>query len=301
MHRGKIVTGFSVLLLLGLLYGALYMPKLLNQFYDEQTLGQIHAKKLEFDLYEPAYASFEEKLHAIGMALADGAELELIENIVESDDVALQIEESVKQEIELLLRKGLQIEVEMDAFQMSSCKLYTVFGSGRNSGNVLSGVQVYELQYVPKEISGNSPEEEIEKRYFNNLLFYVDAEFHKIYAFSMQETENAIEFSYQHLEENGTQMILDYWGVGKTYEMLTLTEEYRELWEVNGRWCGTSGEYLTFGDNAQLVLRKEGYTSRVEKVVRMGIQPFFDTAYTRAISYDAIQYDAIQYGKVKQK
>lgn len=286
--QSKIITAFSVVFLTGLLCSAFYMPKLLNRFYDSRTLGQIHTKKLEFDLYEPAYASFEEKLHAIGMALADGAELELIELMGESDDAEAFIEERVKQEVELFLGKGLQIEVDMDEFQMSSCKLYTVFGSGRNSGNVLSGVQVYELRYSPKELTGDSVEE-LEKRYFNNLLLYVDTEFYKIYAFSMQETTNSIEFSYQHLEENGTQIILDYWGVGKTYEVLTLTEEYRDRWKVNGEWYGTSEECLTFGDNAQLVLRKEGYTSKVENVVRMGMQPLFDATFATTIFYDASQ------------
>ncbi len=301
--RGRIMTVLSVLLLAGLLLGAFYVPGLINSFYDKRTMGQINTKKLEFDLYEPAYASFEEKLHVIGMAVEDGAVLELIEItkeqseydmgtwkmgelteiLTEESESSMEYgeltEESVRREIELLIKEGLKIELDMDQFCLKSSKLYTVFGSGKDSGNVLSGIQVYELLYIPEEMI-KSGLVAADSGYYAGLVLYVDAQFHKIYAFMMQETMGFTDFDYGYIEESGTQVLLDYWGIGEKYPVDSLTEEYGDRWKADGNWCGLSYENLFFGENAQLALWKEVYSYKPEKIIRIGMHPFNDVFYS---------------------
>lgn len=76
----------SIVFLVGLLAGAFLVPQWLNVLYDRQTLEQVHNKELKFEMYEPAYADFEDKVHAIGMAVADGAALQLIELSAKEND-----------------------------------------------------------------------------------------------------------------------------------------------------------------------------------------------------------------------
>lgn len=302
-RRIRIMTVLSVLLLAVLLFGAFYVPGLINSFYDKRTMGQINTKKLEFDLYEPAYASFEEKLHVIGMAVEDGAVLELIEIAKEQSEYDMGTwktgelaetaieeyggsmeygelaEESVRREIELLIKEGLKIELDMDRFCLKSSKLYTVFGSGKDSGNVLSGIQVYELLYVP-EILIEPGLTATDSGHYAGLVLYVDAQFHKIYAFMIQETMGFTDFDYSYIEESGTRVLLDYWGIGKKYPVDSLTEEYQDRWKADGNWCGLSYENLFFGENAQLALWKEVYSYKPEKIIRIGMHPFNDVFYT---------------------
>ncbi len=287
------MTVLSVVILSGLLLGAFYVPGLLNWVYDNQTLEQINTKELEFEIYKPAYTDFEEKVHAIGMAVADGAELAFIEVTEEQRGEEASVweyvgfsEKNMKEELQLLFEEKLRIGLDVEQLVLSSCKLYTVFGTGKSSGNVLSGIQVYEMVYTPKEYLHLEKSGKVDKNY-KALRLYVDTEFHKIYAFLLYALWDTVNVDLVDITEHGTEILTSYWGLGQKYkegDITAVPEGYRE---GNGSWGGIYEEKLTFGSNAQIYLGLEGYVDNAEKVVRMGMQPFFDAFYSTFSVYDA--------------
>lgn len=280
------VTILCITLLMGLLVGAFYMPGLLNMIYDKQTQNQINTRNLWFEVYQSSYDDFEEKAHAIGMAVADGAELAFIE-IAGAENVWLNAsftEEQLKAEMEELLVKKLGIKLEVEQMELGSCKLYNIFGTGQSSGNVLSGIQVYEMIYMPKEYVHIDMNGKLMGDY-QALRLYVDAEFHKIYAFQLYALRDVIYLDLVNITEQGTEILATYWGIGQKYKKSRTTIASDEYGENSGFWGGVYKEKLTFGSNAQIYVGLEGYVDNTEKVVRMGMQPFFDAFYSEASVY----------------
>lgn len=294
--RSRVITVLSIAGLLVLLLGAFYVPVLLNMLYDKQTLEQINIKEQEFEIYKPSYADFEEKVHAIGMAVADGAELAFIEVSEEEAGEEASAWEMVSfsktvmtEELKQLFGEELQIELDVKGLELSSCKLYTIFGTGKSSDNVLSGIQVYEMVFAPQTIMDGALSEK-DFKYFECLQLYVDVEFHKIYAFKLYDCLGISEVDLVDVTEHGINSMTYYWGVGQQYQRNELEEVQGNYNDGEKIYSGIHEEQLTFGSNAQIYLGIEGYISESETMVRIGMQPFFDAFHSDTAVYSMTSY-----------
>ena len=281
--QSKIMTVLCIVMLLVLLAGAFYVPEVLNRIYDNRILEQVNTKKLDFELYELKYTSFEEKVHAIGMAVANGEKLELLELAQKNDEEEVSVwqnlnfsEEEFNKEIELLLQDGMQIELDLEQIVLSGCKLYTILGTGESSDSVLTGIQVYELSYIPKFCMDTDLTEE-ELKYFECLRLYVDAEFYKIYAFGMSDLGKWADFSLREAGCDEENIMDEYWGIDCKMSKLI----YEDAWDTDTSWGKMYGFQLFFREvDGYIYVWRGGETGKRANVIYMGMQPFFDNLST---------------------
>ncbi len=106
---GYVRTALALLLVAALLFLALWVPDVVNRWYDNHQLGQVEYVDMAYEPYEIVYYhSFEEELGAIAKCLESGIELRSLA-IEEGDDALGDAEllAIVNKELEELLEYGL--------------------------------------------------------------------------------------------------------------------------------------------------------------------------------------------------
>lgn len=109
---GYVRTALALLLVAALLFLALWVPDVVNRWYDKHQMGQVEYVDMTYEPYEIVYYhSFEEELGAISKCLERDVELRLL--AIEEGDDALRDAELlviVNEELEKLLEFGLFYE-----------------------------------------------------------------------------------------------------------------------------------------------------------------------------------------------
>lgn len=262
-----------------LLAGAFYVPEILTRLQDRHTLGQVNTQLVELNTYKLSYENFGEKLHTIARAVAEGTIIDTIQLIEDSSAVSNEeLTEFAMQEVEELLNARLGMNICLSLEDLESRELYSIFS--RNTGgseNLVSGIQFYKLTYDLSEAYGGP------NMY---LVLYLDAEFHKLYAFCVDTmaaqvatefgvfaTEEA-KYALREREEYLTNALLDYWELTEDYRVsIQSYDAYGAAEKVGGLW---GEDYVIFEeDSSQITIIREVYWQRENCYIWNGINSLF--------------------------
>lgn len=174
--RRVLGTGAVFLFLALCVSAALYVPKTVEEWYEEQIFGQPAFADMPCEPYEIRYYdSFEEKLEAIAERKTAGTQtfsLEVAERTKNVTDEELV--QSAKEEIFRLYQAGLLPE-EIGIHRLSSrtyCELYAITDGREGEGEAdrLGNIGLWELEFVTDH---------------GSLQMRLDREFRKIYSFAV--------------------------------------------------------------------------------------------------------------------
>lgn len=280
-------TVLGMLLLIVLLVGAFVVPGIINRVYDSRILGQINMQEVSLSTYELTYDSFEEKLHTIGRAISEGSTINLIEL---SEDMSSEqtlsdeeLTEVVRQEVDILLNQYLGMDISISSDELWLRRLFTVFGnSSGNTENILSGIQVYRLNYVVN--AGTDKDGVI-------LSLFMDTEFHKIYAFALENGSYYFAEPFMYRQEEISDILVDYWEIEQKHTLYNNNDEaaYWEnsqksntvadveettYWENGDNWGAYADKILVFEDGVQISLRRELTVGKYGTSMNIGMDPF---------------------------
>lgn len=191
----------SSFVVIGLLAVALFVPGWMLKLSDKGTLKQVNKETLEMDTYELAFHSFAEKLYIIAEAQTRGMGIQMIpmpDNQAEPGNEELT--ENVICEVDELLENMWNTEIHLEAENLQSRGFYMLYGSdGGEEGNILAGIYLYRLVFVTEWLGYDNVEFE----------FYLDAEFRKLYRFSINTTHSNVAPDWNGITK-------EIWNVRKT-------------------------------------------------------------------------------------
>ena len=259
-----------------LLAAAFWVPEIIARLQDKRILNQVNTQSVELNTYKLSYQSFAEKLHTIGLAISEGMVVDTIQLIEDGSEVSDEdLTEYARQEVEELLNGRLGMDIQIPLGTLEGRELYSVFS--RNAGeseNLLSGIQFYKLTY---NLSGYYGYDHM------ILALYMDAEFHKLYAFCMDSlTAQVVSYDSFFSEEttdimvendlSSTYLLIDYWGLTEGYAVGVESIGY-EKWEATKKNGGLwSEDCIIFKeDAAQISTIQEIYWDYENWYVREGI------------------------------
>lgn len=222
----------------GLLLLAFGVPDLLMRLEDRHSIGQVNTKKLEMDTYELTYHNFAEKLYTIAVAGAEGIATQLIQMPDDVKEISNEeLTEYVVQEADELFEKMWGTKIELHADEIVKREFYMLHGD--NGKNLLPGFYVYRLVYMTEWLGCDNVEVE----------FFLDAQFHKLYRFSVNNQYTNIGMkedtvfgqSIMRAQEETLDVVLpldilvQYWELENSYSVEYKGEEFyweekKELW-----------------------------------------------------------------------
>lgn len=172
MNRKKSVfTVFiNLILLIGLLYGAIRIPKVMADFQDTKLLEKVSEKEFNFSTYELTYESVSDKLYSIAYVISQGLEIDYLWlNEGNSKEIISNAEltEHVSEELEKFVSEEFGVDISVSENQLKIRELCSLYAGLEEYGdNLLSGIKIYRLVYICDGY-------EIE--------LYIDSEFYTIY------------------------------------------------------------------------------------------------------------------------
>lgn len=172
MNRKKSVfTVFiSLILLIGLLYGAIRIPKIMADFQDTKLLEKVSEKEFNFSTYELTYESVSDKLYSIAYVISQGLEIDYLWlNEGNSKEIISNAEltEHVSEELEKFVTEEFGVDISVSENQLKIRELCSLYAGLEEYGdNLLSGIKIYRLVYICDGY-------EIE--------LYIDSDFYTIY------------------------------------------------------------------------------------------------------------------------
>lgn len=224
-----------------LLLIALYLPEKYVKNKERYALEQIHRKPLEMETYKLTFHNFAEKLYAIGRVYWQEGNVQLIQMPNhKSEAEAEELTGYVKKEAKLLLENMWETELPINAKELEKQEFYMLYGSQEGEdGNTLTGVYLYRLVYVTDWLGFDNVE----------LEFYLDAEFHKLYRFSITTFRSNIRpyvdggllEKIQNLQQREVGDILsvdtlsEYWGLEDNYNIKTVYGD-DFIWNEKKSW-----------------------------------------------------------------
>ena len=160
-----------------LLLIVLYLPEKYVKNRERYAMEQVNRKLLEMETYKLTFHNFAEKLSAIGRVYWQGGNTQLIQMPdYKSEAEAEELTGYVKKEAKLLLEDMWETKIPINTKELEKQEFYMLYGSQEGEeGNTLPGVYLYRLVYVTEWLGYDNVE----------LEFYLDAEFHKLYRFSV--------------------------------------------------------------------------------------------------------------------
>ena len=168
------ITGIVFTIVLFLF--AMYLPKYLNAFLDQKTLNHVTQRNLNLKTYELSYNSFYDKLHAIARCKKEELHVVPVQEtgIVKEKEKLTKI---VQKEINLLSQDGniMLNGVKLKPSNFVSCETFTLYSSGDTER--MKGITYWKILYQKKR---------------ETFLFYLDEEYHKIYALEVARKEDSI-------------------------------------------------------------------------------------------------------------
>lgn len=168
------ITGIAFTIVLFLF--AMYLPKYLNAFFDQKTLNHVTQRNLNLKTYELSYNSFYDKLHAIARCKKEELHVVPVQEtgIVKEKEKLTKI---VQKEINLLSQDGniMLNGVKLKPSNFVSCETFTLYSSGDTER--MKGITYWKILYQKKR---------------ETFLFYLDEEYHKIYALEVARKEDSI-------------------------------------------------------------------------------------------------------------
>ncbi len=243
-------VGSSLLRLLlagGLLLLAFGVPDLLMRLEDRHSIGQVNTRKLEMDTYELTYHNFAEKLYTIAVAGTEGIATQLIQ--MPDDEMEIsneELTEYIVQEADELFEKMWGTKIMLQADELVKREFYMMYGdAGKN--NLLPGIYVYRLVYMTEWLGCDNVEVE----------FFLDAQFHKLYRFSVNNQKTNIVMGEEkdfwekimRAQEQALDVVLPldvlayYWELENSYSVEYKGEEF--YWEEKkNMWGKGAGDAL---------------------------------------------------------
>ncbi len=219
--RRALGTGAVFLFLALCVSAALYVPKTVEEWYEEQIFGQTAFADMPCEPYEIRYYdSFEEKLDAIAARKTAGGQtfsLEVRERTKNVSDEELV--QSAKEEVLRLYQAGLLPE-EIVIHRLSSrtyCELYAITDGGESAGGAdrLGNIGLWELEFVTDH---------------GSMQMRMDKEFRKIYSFA----------AYQEPHEQTDRVRWDDWYIQyRGYGSAAIAQDWAEYWELSDAGEGT--------------------------------------------------------------
>lgn len=224
-----------------LLLIALYLPENYVKNKERYALEQVHRKPLEMETYKLTFHNFAEKLSAIGRVYWQGGNAQLIQMPNHKNEAeAEELTGYVKKEAKLLLENMWETEIPINVKELEKQEFYMLYGSQEGEdGNALPGVYLYRLVYVTEWLGFDNVE----------LEFYLDAEFHKLYRFSVTTFRSNISpyvdggllEKIQNLQKSEVEDILsvdtlsEYWGLEDNYNIKTVYGD-DFIWNEKKSW-----------------------------------------------------------------
>ncbi len=168
------ITGIVFTIVLFLF--AMYFPKYLNAFFDEKTLNNVTRRNLNLKTYEISYNSFYEKLHAIARCKKEELHVVAVQE-AEAKKEKEKITKIIQREIDLLSQGSnfMFRNITLKPSNFVSCETFTLYSSGDTER--LKGITYWKILYKKKK---------------ETFLFYMDEEYHKIYALEVTRKESSI-------------------------------------------------------------------------------------------------------------
>jgi len=242
------ITGIAFTIFLFLF--AMYFPRYLNAFFDEKTLNNVTRRNLNLKTYEISYDSFYEKLHAIARCKKE--ELHVVDvQKAEAKQEKEKITKIIQREIALLSQESniMFRNITLKPSNFVSCETFTLYSSGDTER--LKGITYWKIMYRKKK---------------ETFLFYMDEEYHKIYALEVTRKENNI-FNYDgsnaeglmDAEQMGYQIndvpfsLLEYSYIYLDYLTQYYNLERGSFFPVDDGEMNSMGDFL-FADKAALTL-----------------------------------------------
>lgn len=210
-RKGYICTGLVLVLLAAGVSAALFVPRAVRDWYEEQALGQVEYGVMSYEPYDIRYyESFEEKLDAIAKRRRQGVQTYSMEIGERTDNFSdADLIEIANNELDRMFDAGLFPE---------RLKIRSLLGR--------SFQEIYEI--VNRDLEDETTEN-LRNVYFwrlecvtdyGTLMFDMDSEYHKIYSFAMhQEPHDGFDeswdkwcLSYMRLDGQAVaQSWIDYW------------------------------------------------------------------------------------------
>lgn len=168
--RSVFTVFISLILLIGLLYGAIRIPKIMADFQDTKLLEKVSEKEFNFSTYELTYESVSDKLYSIAYVISQGLEIDYLWlNEGNSKEIISNAEltEHVSEELEKFVTEEFGVDISVSENQLKIRELCSLYAGLEEYGdNLLSGIKIYRLVYICDGY-------EIE--------LYIDSEFYTIY------------------------------------------------------------------------------------------------------------------------
>ena len=207
------ITGIAFTIVLFLF--AMYLPKYLNAFFDQKTLNHVTQRNLNLKTYELSYNSFYDKLHAIARCKKEELHVVPVQEtgIVKEKEKLTKI---VQKEINLLSQDGniMLNGVKLKPSNFVSCETFTLYSSGDTER--MKGITYWKILYQKKR---------------ETFLFYLDEEYHKIYALEVARKEDSIISAF----EGGLGTV----QVG----YVDVEDNLMRLWELSGYYLNSLLRY----------------------------------------------------------
>ena len=255
----------SFLIVAGLLTVAFFSPDWMMRWNDKNTLEKVNKETLEMDTYELNYHNFAEKLYTIAEAQTMGVGIQMIpmpDN--EGEPGNEELTEDVMREIDMLLTNMWNTDIQLKAENLESRGYYMLYGNkDGGEGNILTGIYLYKLVYVSEWLGYDNVEFE----------FYLDAEFRKLYRFSVSTTHSNVAPDREGITEaiwdaRKTELdevlqlddLLVYWGLFDSYYVeVSKGDEF--VWDEKKSW----------GKGSQDMFFLKEYGSTLEKESGLGV------------------------------
>lgn len=286
---------FRIMFAGGLLLIAFGVPDLLMRLEDRNSIGQVNTQKLEMDTYELTYHNFAEKLYTIAVAGAEGIATQLIQMPDDVKEISNEeLTEHVVQEADELFEKMWGSKIELQPEELVKREFYMLHGG--NGMNVLPGFYIYRLVYMTEWLGCDNVEVE----------FFLDAQFHKLYRFSVnnqytnivmeEETDfwqSVIRAREETLDEVlPLDVLVQYWELENSYSVEYKGDEF--YWgEKKKLWGKGSGDTLLLQEkNGTIVptmpLSVWSYLTQADfNMYHMEMGVWLETKDTYAEVYDA--------------
>ncbi len=238
---------------------AMYFPGYLNAFFDEKTLDNVTRRNLNLKTYELSYNSFYEKLHAIARCKKEELHVVAVQE-TEAKQEREKITKIIQREIALLSQESniMFHNITLKPSNFVSCETFTLYSSGDTER--LKGITYWKIMYQKKK---------------ETFLFYMDEEYHKIYALEVTRKESGLidlvkpnvvsvaeaeKMGYQDSDPLFSFMDLSYLYLDYLVQYYNLERD--SFFPVDDGNMNSMGDFL-FSDKAALTLgcqweRKEG-------------------------------------------
>lgn len=273
--RSRIGVFLSILLLAGLLGAAFYVPGMISRIYDNRTLGKVNARKLELSTYQVRYGSFEEKLHAMGMALADGGRFNIVNHMADVE-IAEEVMENIRHEATRLFEEELQLNLSMSTYVLQEKKAVSVLCSNPGGEEMLTENQVYIMTYREGEIVQDKVTEYPELYYaVPHITLWVDREFGKIYGFvATGIPQDGLGMNLTIWENSHMDAITNYWGLGEEFALGATEQTVYDSYQKKNTGSILGEENIYMGQDAYLPIYRDVAWDGTKVDFRLGLYPY---------------------------